>query len=222
MSLISWLMFLWDMQWGEFRFMYKHVVRTSIPEETWNLPFQLSPILNLTFEFFMWNQKFWNPKHPDMGWIGNFYRKDAKENSTWLGSISKLIWATYPPKPIFITDGQTNKCTQKLFFAYAVTFIISPSYFCSLFVFWGNLCTNPILRSSGSSPAPAAEPQPVPVSPNSSALLQASFYQDLCHWALFSTRTNLSSTDKATSGSLTFDKRICCSAHYKKFCQQTF
>lgn len=187
---MSWLIFFCDMQWGEFRFVYKHVVRASIPEETWNTPFKLCPVPNFAFKFFRWTLKFWNPKHPAMAWIGKFYRRYAKEIPAWLGSIFTLIGATYPHKPIFITDGQTKKSTQKLFLPMWQPLSFLPILFCSLFVFWGNftlwlislksarlqaICPSEGCAQTQSWGAQAPEPQSVPVSPNTQLCSPAGF-----------------------------------------------
>lgn len=228
MSFTSWLVFLYDMQWGEFRFMHKRVVGTSIPEETWNTPFQLSSVPNFAFEFFMWTQKFWNPKHPDMGWIGKFFRRDAKDKPAWLGSTSTLTGATYPPKIYYRRSDQKKESYSEAFLCLCGNIYNFSQFFwlsiCLLREFYAPIDQSEVRRLQAICPlencaqtqvwgALAAAPlqlqspslgQCLPT--HSSALLQAS--QDFCQWALFSSRTNLSSTDKATSGSLIFDKEF--------------
>lgn len=199
--------------------------RTNAPEETWAMSFHLSPIPNFAFEFFMWTQQFWNPKHPDMGWRGTFYRRYDKESPAWLGSIFTLIEAIDPPQPLFITKGQARKCIQKLLFCLCGNLYNVSQFFllsaCLLREFYAPVDQSEVwarlqaicplencaqTRSWGALAPPLLQLQSLSLCQylprRSSALLQASLYQDFHQWTLFSTRTNLSSTDKATSGSL--------------------
>lgn len=246
MSFIPWLIFLCHMQWGEFRFMYKLCGENQCSRRNLGHVFPFVSHTYSAFKFFMWTQQFWNPKLPDMGWIGEFYRRCDKENPAWFGSIFTLIEATDPPKPLFIANGQARKCIQKLllclcgnlynfshFFLLSVCLLREFYAPVDQFEVWARLqdicpLENCAQTQSWGALAPALLQlqslslcQCLPT--RSSALLQASLYQDFCQWTLFSTRTNLCSSDKATSGSLSdLWQRICCSAYYKKFCQQTF
>lgn len=138
MSSILWLIFLCHMQWGEFRFMYKLCGENQCSRRNLGHVFPFVSHTYSAFKFFMWTQQFWNPKHPDMGWIGEFYRRCDKENPAWFGSIFTLIEATDPPKPLFIANGQTRKCIQKLLLCLCGNLYNFSQFFCFLFVFWEN------------------------------------------------------------------------------------
>lgn len=164
------------------------MTRTSALTQTWKTSFRLSPTPNFAFKFLPWTQLFFNPKHPEMGWISYFYR--ILPTQGWQGEPSMMGFYIHTDLShrsqqkviLFITHGQAKQtyseislCLCGAFYHFSQFFLLSiclEGILCSDWSTWslsktqsnlpyGALCTNPILTSISYSTPSATEPHPV-------------------------------------------------------------